>query len=69
VAQVSSAVAAAPAAIAKVSADLDKELISLLKEDTREYFARAVEARHEARIDPAVVEDVFRRLGASGSGS
>jgi len=69
VAQVSSATAAPPASLAQVSSDLDKELVSLVKGDTREYFSRAVEAGHGASIDPAVVEEVFRRLGASGTGS
>lgn len=69
VAQISSAVAAAPEALATASANLDRELVTLLKDDMREYFGRAIEAQHGASIDPAVVDEVFRRLGASVPGS
>ncbi len=69
IAQVSSAVAAAPEAVARVSGDLDRELVSLLQADMREYFGRAIEAQHGASIDPAVADEVFRRLGTSVPGS
>jgi hypothetical protein len=39
-------------------------LADSLKTDMAEYFARAVEARHETFIDPGVIDEVFRQLGA-----
>jgi peptidyl-prolyl cis-trans isomerase D len=66
VAQVSSITVLAPDAMAANSAGLDQVLADSLKTDMAEYFARAVEAGHEAYIDTAVIDEVFRQLGAVG---
>jgi peptidyl-prolyl cis-trans isomerase D len=64
VAQISSITALAPDAMAANSAGIDQVMAESLKTDMAEYFARAVEARHEAQIDPGVIDEVFRQLGA-----
>ncbi len=66
VAQVSSITALGPAAMAATSAGVERALTDSLKKDMAEYFARAVVARHDARVEPGVIDEVFRRLGASG---
>jgi peptidyl-prolyl cis-trans isomerase D len=66
VAQVSSITALEPDAMATNSATIDRSLEESLTKDMAEYFARAVVARHDARIEPGVIDEVFRRLGASG---
>jgi peptidyl-prolyl cis-trans isomerase D len=69
VAQASSVTPLGPEAMASTSADIDTALSRSLESDTAEYFARAVVARHDAQIEPGVIDEVFRRLGASdGSG-
>ncbi|MFQ5565795.1 MAG: SurA N-terminal domain-containing protein [Paracoccaceae bacterium] len=65
VAQVSSVTAPEPDAMAAASAEIDRALEQSLKQDTAEYFARAVVARHDARIEPGVIDQVFQRLGAT----
>ena len=66
VAQVSSIATLDPEAMAAASATIERALEQSLTKDMAEYFARAVVARHDARIEPGVIEDVFRRLGATG---
>ncbi|MEE8454887.1 MAG: SurA N-terminal domain-containing protein [Limibaculum sp.] len=65
VAQVSSITALGPDAMAANSAGIDRALEESLKTDMAEYFARAVVARHDALIEPGVIDEVFRRLGAT----
>ncbi|MGR3716454.1 MAG: SurA N-terminal domain-containing protein [Thermohalobaculum sp.] len=65
VAQVSSITALGPDAMAANSARIDRALEESLKIDMAEYFARAVVARHDALIEPGVIDEVFRRLGAT----
>jgi len=65
VAQVSSITALGPDAMAANSAGIDRALEDSLKTDMAEYFARAVVARHDALIEPGVIDEVFRRLGAT----
>ncbi len=65
VAQVSSITALGPDAMAATSASVDRALADSLKNDMAEYFARAVVARHDALIEPGVIDEVFRRLGAT----
>jgi peptidyl-prolyl cis-trans isomerase D len=64
VAQIYNITPLAPEAMAANSAGLDQVLADSLKTDMAEYFARAVEARHETFIDPGVIDEVFRQLGA-----
>ncbi|HUS54771.1 MAG TPA: SurA N-terminal domain-containing protein [Thermohalobaculum sp.] len=66
VAQVSSITPLGPEAIATNSAAIDQALADSLRSDMTEYFARAVVARHDARIESGVIDEVFRRLGANG---
>jgi len=66
VAQVTSITLLGPEAMAASSATIDQALAESLTSDMAEYFARAVVARHDARIEPGVIDDVFRRLGATG---
>jgi peptidyl-prolyl cis-trans isomerase D len=66
VAQVSSITAPGPEAMATASAAIDRALEESLTRDMAEYFARAVVARHKALIEPGVIDEVFRRLGATG---
>jgi peptidyl-prolyl cis-trans isomerase D len=66
VAQIYSITALAPEAMAANSAGLDQVLADSMQTDMAEYFARAVEARHETFIDPGVIDEVFRQLGAVG---
>jgi len=66
VAQVTSVTVLGPEAMAASSASIDRALEETLTKDMTEYFARAVVARHDARIEPGVIDEVFRRLGASG---
>ena len=65
VAQVTSITPLGPEAMAASSATIDQALAESLTTDMAEYFARAVVARHDARIEPGVIDDVFRRLGAT----
>jgi peptidyl-prolyl cis-trans isomerase D len=67
VAQVSSITPLGPEAMATTSAGIDQALADSLRSDTAEYFARAIVARHDTRIEPGVIDEVFRRLGANGS--
>jgi hypothetical protein len=67
VAQVSGITPLGPEAMAATSAGIDRALADSLKSDTAEYFARAVVARHDARIESGVIDEVFRRLGADNS--
>ena len=64
VVQVSGITALGPKAMATNSAGIDRMLANSLKTDMAEYFARAVEARHDAQIDPGVIDAVFTGLGA-----
>ncbi len=64
VAQISSIAQLGPAAMATNSAGIDQVLADSLRQDMAEYFARAVEARHNAVIEPGVIDEVFTRLGA-----
>ncbi len=64
VAQISSIVPLGPEAMATNSAGIDRVLADSLRQDMAEYFARAVEARHNAVIEPGVIDEVFTRLGA-----
>ena len=66
VAQVSSIATLDPEAMAAASATIERALEQSLTNDMAEYFARAVVARHDARIEPGVIDEVFRRLGATG---
>ena len=51
--------------MAATSAGIDQALADSLKNDMAEYFARAVVARRDALIEPGVIDEVFRRLGAT----
>jgi peptidyl-prolyl cis-trans isomerase D len=64
VAQISSVVPLGPDAMANNSAGLDQVLADSMRQDTADYFARAVTARHGAVIEPGVIDQVFTRLGA-----
>ena len=64
VAQISSIVPLGPEAMATNSAGIDRVLADSLRQDMAEYFARAVEARHGAVVEPGVIDEVFTRLGA-----
>jgi hypothetical protein len=66
VAQVTSITALGPDAMAANSAMIDRALEESLTKDMAEYFARAVVARYDARVEPGVIDEVFRRLGATG---
>ena len=50
--------------MAASSAELDRVIEQSLRGDTVEYFARAIEGKHTAFIDPEVVDQVFSLLGA-----
>ncbi|MHA1529395.1 MAG: SurA N-terminal domain-containing protein [Alphaproteobacteria bacterium] len=65
VVQVTSVTALGPDAMATNSATIDQALEESLAKDMGEYFARAIVARHDARIEPGVIDEVFRRLGAT----
>jgi hypothetical protein len=65
VAQISSITPLAPEAMATSSAGIDLVLTDSLTQDMAEYFARAVEAKHVALIEPGVIDEVFRRLGGT----
>ncbi len=66
VAQVTSITALGPDAMAANSAMINRALEESLTKDMAEYFARAVVARYDARVEPGVIDEVFRRLGATG---
>ncbi|HUF85899.1 MAG TPA: SurA N-terminal domain-containing protein [Thermohalobaculum sp.] len=63
VAQVASIALPAPERIESESARIGDVLANSLQSDLGEFFARAVVARHEPRIEPGVVEEVFTQLG------
>jgi peptidyl-prolyl cis-trans isomerase D len=63
VAQVASITVPQPEQIETQSRRIDEALADSLSRDMAEYFARAIVARHEPRIEPGVVEEVFSRLG------
>jgi peptidyl-prolyl cis-trans isomerase D len=69
VAQVSSVTPLGPEAMATTSAGLDQALADSLKTDAVEYFSRAIVARHDAQIEPGIIDEVFRLLGGGGSGA
>jgi peptidyl-prolyl cis-trans isomerase D len=65
VAQISSITPVAPEAMATSSVGIDLVLTDTLTQDMAEYFARAVEAKHVALIEPGIIDEVFRRLGGT----
>jgi len=67
VAQVASIAQPAPEQLAATTTKVDGALVVSLERDTAEYFTRAVMAAHESQIEPGVIEEVYRRLGASGT--
>lgn len=67
IAQVANILQLDPEAMAENSAGIDQALVDSLQSDTSEYFARAVVSRYDAQIEPGVIDEVFRRLGASGT--
>ena len=69
VAQVTSITPLEPEQMADAAEQIDEILAQSLQADTVEYFARAIEARHPAYLDPTVIDDVFTRLGAVGGPS
>ncbi len=64
VAQVVSITPVEPEMLAASSAQLDQVIEQSLRADTVEYFARAIESKHPAYVDPEVVDQVFSLLGA-----
>lgn len=63
VAQVASITVPQPEQIETQSRQIDEALSRSLSRDMAEFFARAIVARYEPRIEPGVVEEVFNRLG------
>ena len=68
VAQVSGITMPAPELIESESAQLKDVLSNSVANDLGEYFARAITARHEPRIEWGVVDEVFNRLVSGGQG-
>jgi peptidyl-prolyl cis-trans isomerase D len=68
VGQIASVNMPGPEALASANTRMESALTDSLQKDMAEYFARAVEAQHEAQIEPGVIEEVYRRLGAASTG-
>jgi peptidyl-prolyl cis-trans isomerase D len=68
VAQVSSIAEPGSDKLAAATRQIDRALTASLKRDTAEYFARAIQAKHQGRIEPGVIEQVYQSLGATKTG-
>lgn len=68
VAQVSSVSMPPPEQIEAESGQIETALANSIENDLGEYFARAVVGRYDAQIEWGVVDEVFTRLGGSGTG-
>ena len=64
VAQIATVTPLEPEQMAQASGELEAALVASLRGDVVEYFARAIETKHPAYVDPEVVDSVFMALGA-----